>query len=100
MNIYGERFAQGDAELALRWHDRQQGIAGADVDLRSFVLEKARPATETHSGATGTVLGSVSIRRGGALTANVMLEGIPRHASIRWATSRRSSTAVRPGSHT
>ena len=53
------------------------GIAGADVDLRSFVLDKVQPPTGTRAGATGTVLGSASIRRGGALAANVMLEGVP-----------------------
>ncbi len=73
--LYGERFAQGDADLTLRWYDRQRGIAGADVDLRSFVLDKAPPGAR--AGVAGTVLGSASIRRGGALAANVMLEGVP-----------------------
>ena len=75
--IYGERFAQGSADVALRWYDRQRGIAGADVELSSFVLDKVQPPTGTRAGATGTVLGSASIRRGGALAANVMLEGVP-----------------------
>ena len=42
-SIYGERFAQGDADVSMRWYDRQAGIAGADVDLRSFVLDKVQP---------------------------------------------------------
>lgn len=75
--LYGERFAQGDADVALHWYDRLQGIAGADVDVRSFVLDKARPPTGTRPGAAGTVLGSASIRRGGALTANVVVESVP-----------------------
>jgi translocation and assembly module TamB len=74
---YGERFAQGDADVSLRWFDRQQGIAGADIDLRSFVLDKIRPPAGKRAGATGTVLGSASLRRGGALAANVMVEGLP-----------------------
>ncbi len=74
---YGERFAQGDADVSLRWHDRQQGIAGADIDVRSFVLDKIQPPAGKRAGATGTVLGSASLRRGGALMANVMLEGVP-----------------------
>jgi translocation and assembly module TamB len=77
VSLYGERFAQGDAEATLRWYDREQGIAGADVDLRSFVLEKAQAPEGTRAGTSGTVLGSASIRRGGALAANVMLQGVP-----------------------
>jgi translocation and assembly module TamB len=77
VSVYGERFAQGDAEAVFRWYDRERGLAGADVDLRSFVLDKALPPEGTRAGATGTVLGSASIRRGGALAANVMLQGIP-----------------------
>jgi translocation and assembly module TamB len=75
--LYGESFAQGDADIGFRWFDRRQGIAGADVDVRSFVLDKMQPPTDHHAGQTGTVLGSASIRRGGALTANVMVEGLP-----------------------
>jgi hypothetical protein len=56
--IYGEHFAQGEADVSLHWYDRQRGIAGADVDVRSFVLEKERPPAGTRAGASGTVLGS------------------------------------------
>jgi translocation and assembly module TamB len=77
VSLYGERFAQGDAEATLRWYDRERGIAGADVELRSFVLDKVLPPEGTRPGASGTVLGSASIRRGGALAANVMLQGVP-----------------------
>lgn len=77
VGLYGERFAQGDADVSLRWVDRQQGIAGADVDLRSFVLDKVQPPTGTRAGATGTVLGSANIRRGGALSGNVILQNVP-----------------------
>jgi|GEM_PF-331876 len=77
VSVYGERFAQGDADVSLRWYDREQGIAGADLDVRSFVLHKVQPPSGTRAGAAGTVLGSASIRRGGALAANVMFEGVP-----------------------
>ena len=77
VELYGERFAQGDADVTFRWYDRERGIAGAEVDLRSFVLDKAEPPPGTRAGANGTVLGSATIRRGGALAANVMLEGVP-----------------------
>jgi translocation and assembly module TamB len=77
ITLYGERFAQGSADVALRWYDRQRGIAGAEVDVSSFVLDKVQPPPGTRAGAGGTVLGSASIRRGGALAANVSLEGVP-----------------------
>ncbi len=78
--VYGERFAAGSADGSLRWHDRGRGIAGADVDVRSFVLEKveARAGAAGASGRSlGTVLGSASLRRGGALAANVLVQSIP-----------------------
>ncbi len=75
--LFGERFAQGDADVSLNWFDRQHGIAGADVDVRSFVLDKVQPAAGTSSGSIGTVLGSATLHRGGALAANVMLQGVP-----------------------
>jgi translocation and assembly module TamB len=74
---YGERFAQGDADVSLRWYDRQRGIAGAEIDLRSFVLGKIQPPAGTRAGPTGTVLGSATLLRGGALLANVIIEGVP-----------------------
>jgi translocation and assembly module TamB len=74
---YGERFAQGDADVSLRWYDRQQGIAGASIDVRSFVLNKIQPPTGTRTGVTGTLLGSAALRRGGGLSANIMVEGVP-----------------------
>ena len=79
VSIYGERFAEGDADLSLRWHDRDQGIAGADVDVRSFVLGKGSAvASDVLVSARGsTLLGSASIRRGGLLTAHLAATHIP-----------------------
>jgi translocation and assembly module TamB len=75
--LFGEHFAQGEADIALHWYDRRRGIAGADVDVRSFVLDKVQPPVGTRAGAVGTVLGSASLRRGGAIAANVVLQGVP-----------------------
>ncbi len=77
VQAYGERFAQGDADVLLHWYDRQRGIAGADIDVRSFVLDKIQPPVGKRAGSAGTVLGSASLLRGGALIANVMVEGVP-----------------------
>jgi translocation and assembly module TamB len=74
---YGERFAGGSADGSLRWYDRDQGIAGAEVDVRSFVLEKTQSGTGPSAKVNGTVLGSASVRRGGALSANLIVEGVP-----------------------
>jgi translocation and assembly module TamB len=41
------------------------------------VLSKVQPPTGTRAAAVGTVLGSASIRRGGALAADVMIENLP-----------------------
>lgn len=77
VSIFGERFTQGDAEISLRWFDRQRGMPGADLDVRSFVLEKSTPAQNGRAPITGTLLGSASIKPGGALAANVVLENVP-----------------------
>lgn len=77
VDVYGEHFAQGDADLSLRWFDRLRGLAGADVDVRSFVLDKVLPPSGRRAGATGTVLGSAMIRRGGALAANLSIDNVP-----------------------
>ncbi len=49
VHAYGEKFAQGDADVSVRWYDRLQGIAGADIDVRSFVLDKV-PAADRDEG--------------------------------------------------
>ena len=77
VTLYGEKFAQGDADMSMRWYDRERGIAGADLDMRSFVLAKVPATAGLRTAASGTILGSASIRRGGALAANVLMEGIP-----------------------
>jgi translocation and assembly module TamB len=77
VSAYGERFERGSAEMTFRWFDRQRGIAGADVDFRSFVLEKTAAPAGRRAGEVGTVLGSASIRRGGELSANVMIGNVP-----------------------
>jgi translocation and assembly module TamB len=75
--IYGEAFARGNADVSLRWFDRDQGIAGADLDVRSFVLDKLQVASGARAAAAGTIIGSATLRRGGALTGNLSIEGLP-----------------------
>ncbi len=62
LNVFGETFDDGDADLTFRWVDRLAGLAGADVDLRGVTLHKVRgvgPAAQR-----GAVIGSGSLRRG------------------------------------
>ena len=73
INLYGESFVRGDADIDLTWEDRAAGIAGADLDVRSFVLTKAMSG----NAGVGNVLGSASVRRGGALSAHVIVDSLP-----------------------
>jgi translocation and assembly module TamB len=72
--LYGERFEDGDLDLEYKWTDRRAGIEGADVDVRAVTLHKGRTSA---GAAVGSLLGSASIQRGGALNGSVVLESLP-----------------------
>ncbi len=75
VELYGEKFDDGDADIDLRWRDRAAGFEGADVDVHAFTLHKVRREKD---GATfGSLLGSATIKPGGILHGNVVLEGVP-----------------------
>jgi translocation and assembly module TamB len=74
-NLYGERFEDGHVDFDLHWFDRDAGLAGADLDVSAFVLHKAR--SDNQGRPVGNVVGSATVRRGGALTGNAVLEGVP-----------------------
>jgi translocation and assembly module TamB len=74
-NLYGEKFEDGNVDFDLHWFDMDAGLAGADLDVDSFVLHKAR--SDNQGRPVGSVVGSAAVRRGGALTGNVVLEGVP-----------------------
>jgi translocation and assembly module TamB len=76
--LFGEHFAQGSADVSFRWFDRLRGIAGAEADVRSLVLEKEKPSSQGQRPVlNGSILGAGSIRRGGDLSANLVVEAIP-----------------------
>src|SRR4029077_4677838 len=75
VELYGEKFDDGDADIDLRWKDRLAGFAGADVDVHAFTLHKVR--REKDGQTFGSLLGSASIKPGGILHGNVVLEGLP-----------------------
>ncbi len=75
VDLFGEKFDDGDADLDLRWRDRAAGFAGADLDVHAFTLHKVR--REKDGAAFGSLLGSATVRQGGVLHGNVVLEGLP-----------------------
>ena len=74
VEMYKESFVDGNVELALRWKDRARGLAGVDLDVRSFVLHKG---TKARSNVAGTVLGSAQIKEGGLVDAQVTVDELP-----------------------
>lgn len=75
VDLYGEHFEEGDLQFDLRFPDRQAGLAGAELEVDSFSMHKVRRSTD--GAAIGSVLGSVSILRGGELRGSAVVEGIP-----------------------
>lgn len=75
VEFFGEHFEEGNVELDLRFPDRQAGLAGAELEVESFTLHKVRSGSD--GGAIGSILGSVSILRGGELRGSAVVEGIP-----------------------
>jgi translocation and assembly module TamB len=74
INLLGEKFDDGHADFEYRWVDRLAGIDGAEIDVRSLSLTKVKK--EGRAG-TGSVLGSVSIQRGGDLRGSLVVQGYP-----------------------
>lgn len=75
LELFGEKFDDGDAEFDLRWKDRLAGMNGAELDVHAITLHKVR--REKDGSTIGTVLGSVKSDLGGALHGNLVLEGVP-----------------------
>jgi len=74
VDLFGEKFDDGDADVDLRWRDRLAGFLGADLDVHAFTLHKVKRS----DGSTfGSLLGSATIKEGGELHGNVVLEGVP-----------------------
>jgi len=72
--LNGEKFDEGVADFDYRWSDRQAGIYGADIDVRSLSLSKVKKQGRV---AIGSVLGSVFIHRGGNMRGSFVLQGLP-----------------------
>jgi len=75
LNLFGEVFDDGEADLTYRWQDRLAGVAGADIDVHGITLHKVRG----HGSGTvvGSVIGSASIHKGGVLTGQAVVDALP-----------------------
>jgi translocation and assembly module TamB len=67
MDLFEEHYDSLDTEFNYRWLDRDAADLGLDVDIRSLTLKKGR----------GTMFGSGTIRRGGAVRAELVADDIP-----------------------
>jgi len=74
LNLLGERFDEGHADFEYRWIDRLAGVDGAELDVRSLSLTKVRKEGRA---PVGSVLGSLSVRRGGEMRGNLIVQGFP-----------------------
>ncbi len=101
VSLFGERFAQGDADVAVRWYDRAQGITGAEVDLRSFVLDEGATARRNARGGVGyrARLGGHPARRcaDGQRDDRERPDVAPRRAGIARVGCRRRHLGRRAG---
>ena len=74
VKMYGEEFADGDADLEYRSYDSAGGIQGVDVEVRSAALHRLHaPGQEP----IGQILGSASIHRGGVVRGTLSIDGMP-----------------------
>ncbi|HEY8076367.1 MAG TPA: translocation/assembly module TamB domain-containing protein [Labilithrix sp.] len=74
LNLLGEKFDEGSADVEYRWIDRAAGIEGAEIDVRSLSLTKLK---KENRASIGSVLGAITIHRGGQLRGNLVLQGLP-----------------------
>ncbi len=74
INLLGEMFDEGHADFDYRWADRNAGIEGAEIEVRSLSLTKVKKEGRAPLGA---VLGSAIIHRGGQLRGSLVLQSFP-----------------------
>jgi translocation and assembly module TamB len=67
VELFEERFDGGHARFDFRWFDRDASYLGIALDVPSITLKKG----------TGTVLGSLSMRQGAALSGHFVATGVP-----------------------
>jgi translocation and assembly module TamB len=65
MDVYGERYDEGDLDFGLVWDDRKAGANGMKLDVRSAIVRKGDGAM------------TAMIRHGGVLRAQAIASGVP-----------------------
>jgi translocation and assembly module TamB len=74
LNLLGEKFDEGHADLEYHWIDQQAGLEGAEIVVRSLALAKVKKEGRA---TIGSVLGSLAVHRGGQLRGSLVLQGFP-----------------------
>jgi translocation and assembly module TamB len=74
LNLFGEQFDDGDADVEFRQFDRLASMQGTEVNVSAMTLHKYHPKGKEPS---GSVLGSGRISKGGVLHGSAVLEAIP-----------------------
>lgn len=74
LNVLGEHFDEGHVDVEYRWEDRLAGLEGAEIDVQSLSLTKVKRAGRAPA---GSVLGSVSVHRGGDMRGSIVVQGFP-----------------------
>lgn len=74
LNLLGEKFDEGHADLEYRWLDQQAGLEGAEIDVRSLSLAKVKKEGRA---PLGSVLGSLVVHKGGQLRGSIVVQGFP-----------------------
>jgi translocation and assembly module TamB len=67
VELFGERYDDGDVDVDFLWEDREAGAAGMRIDLASATLRKG----------TGTILASGTVRPGGHVYGTAVGQGLP-----------------------
>ena len=74
LNLLGEKFDAGHADFEYRWIDQLAGLDGAEIDVRSLSLTKVKKEGRA---PLGSVLGSLTVHRGGELRGSMVLQSFP-----------------------
>jgi len=74
VKLFGETFEDAHADFALRWFDRNAGLAGAELEVHGATLHKVH---REGSAPQGWVLGQASIHLGGDLRGTMVVESMP-----------------------
>ncbi len=67
VDLYGERYEEGDLDFGLVWDDKKAGANGMKLDVRSAVVRKG----------DGSITATAMIRHGGVLRAQAIASGVP-----------------------